>query len=383
MSLSLLTILFFVISYFASYFLIGKVRDVVIYKQILDNPNTRSSHHNATPLLGGLAFYIIIMLSLYFISPFDNHNKIMSLIPGLTILFITGLKDDLVVLAPLSKLIAQTAAALFLVFHFRFNIDQLHGFMGIDNMPSYIAAPIAVIIIVSIINAVNLIDGIDGLAATVSIVMFSIFGIIFYALEQTAFFFLCIVLIALLVSFLQYNLSSKKKIFMGDTGSMILGFLLGALTVRILALDINEIVKLPFHFENIPYVVASILFVPLFDTGRVFIIRILHRKNPFTADRSHIHHILIDKFNISHGRASFLIGLVNFLIVVLFSILAMKTTQWLLLGVFATVTGLAVLFFYVLHNSIYMKKLKIGMKKRIHQQKRLKIFKYSILNKVD
>ena len=165
-------------------YIIPKIAGVVKYKQLMDSPNERSSHTLATPNLGGMAFYIVLMLSFYFSQPFDESNAIMSIIPGLTILFIIGLKDDLVVLSAISKLGAQILAALFLIFHYRYSIETPHGFMGIEGMNPYVAGPLGVFIVVAIINAVNLIDGIDGLASTVSIIMFSIFGSLFYVAEQ-------------------------------------------------------------------------------------------------------------------------------------------------------------------------------------------------------
>jgi UDP-GlcNAc:undecaprenyl-phosphate/decaprenyl-phosphate GlcNAc-1-phosphate transferase len=371
LTLPVISSILFVASIVITYFLVDRIREVMIYKQISDQPNERSSHQVATPNLGGMAFYIVLMLSFYFIQGYEDNSSLISFLPGLTILFIVGLKDDLVVLAPLTKLLAQTAAAVFLVFQYRYSIESLHGFMGIQDMPAWLAAPLAVIIIVAVINAVNLIDGIDGLAATISIIMFSVFGGIFYFAGKVYLMLIAIVMIGALIAFLRFNLSKEKKIFMGDTGSMILGFLIGAMTVRFLSLDTTAIQKLPFYFENIPFVVAAILIVPFFDTARVFTLRILQKKSPFSPDRSHIHHIIIDKFGISHRRASFFIGVVHFIFVVIFSALAMFTTQWLLLALFAIAILAAVVFFFFLHNPRSLRKMRINAKRRL---KSLNIF---------
>jgi UDP-GlcNAc:undecaprenyl-phosphate/decaprenyl-phosphate GlcNAc-1-phosphate transferase len=365
MSILLISCLLFIACLVISYVLVEKVRDVVIYKEILDSPNERSSHEASTPNLGGIAFYIVLMLSFYFTQPYDETGTVMSIIPGLTILFIVGLKDDLVVLAPLTKLIAQIAAAVFLVFHYKLNIESLHGFMGIENMPAYVAAPIGVLIIVSIINAINLIDGIDGLATTVGIIMFTVFGSLFYLAEKPFLFLTCIVMIGTLLAFLRFNLSPTKKIFMGDTGSMIIGFMLGLMAVRLLALEVTQLEKLPFHYENLPFVVAAILIIPLFDTVRVFTLRLLKKKSPFSPDRSHIHHVIIDRFSISHRRASFYIGVANFVFVMLFAFLAMRTTQWQLLFIFLHVIFGAVVFFFVINKPRILRKMKIMAKRKL------------------
>lgn len=351
-------------SFGLTYFLVPKISGIVHYKQLMDNPNERSSHSQATPNLGGIAFYVVLMLSFYFTQPFDETGAVMSMIPGLTILFIVGLKDDLVVLAPLSKLIAQIAAALFLVFHYQYNIETLHGFMGIEGISIYVTVPVAVLIVVSIINAVNLIDGIDGLAATVGIIMFAVFASLFYLADNYFLMLTCLVMIGSLFAFLRFNLSKTQKIFMGDTGSMIIGFMLGLMTVRLLAMDVEKLAQLPFYYENLPFVVAAILIIPLFDTARVFTLRILKKKSPFAPDRTHIHHLIIDYYQISHRRASFYIGVANFLFIALISFLAMRTNQWVLLAILLHLIFGAVVFFFVLNRPRILRKIKILAKRR-------------------
>jgi UDP-GlcNAc:undecaprenyl-phosphate/decaprenyl-phosphate GlcNAc-1-phosphate transferase len=337
-------------SFGITYYLMPKIIIISNFQRIHATPNERSSHSSAVPNIGGSAFFICLMLGLYFIYPYDKFGNLIAFIPGLTILFIVGLKDDLVVLAPLTKLAAQIASAIFFVFQYKWNIESLHGFMGIDNMPPILAAFLAVVIIVSCINAINLIDGIDGLAATIAIIMFSVFASLFFVTERYFLFLLAILMIGSLIAFLRFNLSKDKKIFMGDTGSMILGFLIGAMTIRFLSLDDLAISKLPFQYANIPFVVGAILIVPFFDTARVFTLRILQKRSPFSADRSHIHHIIVDKYQISHRRASFFIGVAHFLFIVLFSILAMYTSHWQLLVFFALAILAAVIFFFVINK---------------------------------
>lgn len=353
---------FLIISAVLSYILIDKVRHVVLLKRLLDDPNERSSHQVATPNLAGLGFFIVIMLGMYFLEAYDTHNILFCLIPGLTILFITGLKDDLLILAPISKLIAQIASACFLVFHPNFLISSLHGFMGIDVIPAWLAGVFAVLIIVTIINAVNLTDGIDGLAATLSIIMFIVFAVLFYLTEMHAMLLLSVLMIGTLVAFLPYNFSKSKKIFMGDTGSMILGYLLGALTVQFLALDDTYISKLPFKVQNLPFVVVAILIVPLFDTLRVFTVRILKGKSPFSADKSHVHHLLIERYKISHSWTTTIIGAINFLAIILFSILAISTDQVFLSIIFASFILALVVYFFMIHNPDKLRTARLRTK---------------------
>lgn len=342
--------LIFLGSFIATLYVIPKIQGVVIFKRLMDNPNERSSHDSATPSLGGIAFFIILMVTFYFANPFDEYNEIMSFIPGLTILFVAGLKDDLVVLGPISKLLTQTLAAVFLVFHYKFSIETLHGFMGIEGLPTWLGATIAVMLIIACINAFNLIDGIDGLAATVGIIIFSGFAIIFFIIDKNVLFLTCLSLTAALIGFLRFNLSKEKKIFMGDTGSMILGFMIGAMSVRFLALDHLTLQQLPFNIENIPYVILALLFVPLFDTSRVFLIRILHKKSPFSADRNHVHHLLMDNFKLSHRRTSFYIGIASIITASIFLNMATDSNQYFLLGIVLVINLSFLVFFHFLEK---------------------------------
>jgi|SRR5690554_2861273 len=352
------TLALFVSAFIACYYLIPKIRGLVLSKNLAVLPNKRSSHESPTPNIGGIAFYVILMISFYFLFVYDSNNIIIALIPGLTILFIVGLKDDLLVLSPLSKLLAQLISASMFVFHYGREINSLNGFMGIEDLNTWAGGAIAVFIIVAIINAINLIDGIDGLAATVSIIMFSAFGALFYMIEYQFLFLVCVVIIGVLLAYLRFNLSPTQKIFMGDTGSMLLGFMLGVMAISFLSLDSSELARLPIRAENLPIVTGAILIVPFFDTVRVFIIRISKKKNPFKPDRSHIHHIIIDVFNISHRRASFFLGVSNFLFILFISYLGMITSNWILLGLFAGFLVLLSILFFIINKSSWFLKIK-------------------------
>jgi UDP-N-acetylmuramyl pentapeptide phosphotransferase/UDP-N-acetylglucosamine-1-phosphate transferase len=290
---------------------------------------------------------------------------VISLIPGLTILFIVGLKDDLLVLGPLSKIISQLVAVTLFVVHYGRQISTLNGFMGIEDLNPIIGGAIAVFIIVAIINAINLIDGIDGLAATVSIIMFTVFGFVFYTIGSYFLFLVSAVMIGTLLAYLRFNLSPTKKIFMGDTGSMIIGFILGVMAVSFLAIDPTDLARLPIRGENLPIVTGAILIIPFFDTVRVFLVRIFKNKNPFKPDRSHIHHIIIDTFNISHRRASFVLGFSNFLVIVFISYLGITTSNWILLSFFASLLILLSIFFFIINKSSWFLRVKkLGMTTR-------------------
>ena len=133
---------------------------------------------------------------------------------------------------------------------------------------------------------------------------------------------------------------------MGDTGSMLIGFMVGLMSVRFLALDTESLSRLPFNAVDIPIVIISFIIIPLFDTARVFTIRLLNGRSPFSADRNHVHHILIDAFKISHRKASFLIASVNICCVLTFSLLLKLTNTYFATTVILMFSGLAVFFLY-------------------------------------
>ncbi len=358
-------ILFFLGAFLLTYITIPKIIGLVEYKNLMDEPNKRSSHIKITPTLGGVSFFYSLIFALFFLRSMDAYGEAIFFIPGLTILFIIGLKDDLVVLSPYTKLCGQLLAILFILNNEGFMIHSLNGFLGIYEIPEYIYYVVAGFLMLTIINAYNLIDGIDGLAAIVGIVILIIYTSIFYITEEYFYVLLCLTLNGCLIAFLSFNLSSNKKIFMGDTGSLIVGFIISALTLKFLALSPAKYDSLPFLLENIPLIAISILIVPLFDTARVFTIRLANKKSPFSPDRNHTHHILIDYFKMSHERASFIIGGFNLLFVILFVILGSQSYNFHLVIVLIMTVVILGYLFYRFDYSFANIKRKIVFKRKV------------------
>lgn len=362
-------ILLFVGTFLLTYLTIPKIIGVVEHKKLMDNPNKRSSHKKVTPTLGGVAFFYCLILAIFFLKDRDLHNEAIYLIPGLTILLIVGLKDDLVVLSPLTKLIAQIAAVSFILANDSFVIESLHGFLNINEIPYFLYLIIGGFLMITIINAYNLIDGIDGLAAMVGVVILMLYTTIFYLSHEYFYALLCIALNACLMAFLSYNLSSTQKIFMGDTGSLTVGFMIAMFTLKFLALKPTAYKDLPFLLENAPLVAIGILIVPLFDTARVFALRVLNKKGPFSPDRNHTHHILVDYLNLSHKQASFIIAGFNFIFVVLLIVLgSISSNLWMIIALVVTCVVLAYIF-YRLDYSFANIKRKILVKRKVKDYK--------------
>lgn len=360
----------FIGAFLLTYFTIPKIIAVVEYKKLLDEPNSRSSHKKITPTLGGIAFYFTLMFSFFFLKEYDHSSVVYNILPGLTILFIFGLKDDLVVLSPTSKLIAQIVATLFILANTSFHIDSLNGFLGIYEIPQYVSILISSFIMIVIINAYNLIDGIDGLAAGIGIIISGINLIIFYYLEIDFYCYLSLIVIGILIAFLRYNLSSHNKIFMGDTGSLIIGFVISIFTIKLLTLNKQIVVsELPLIIENLPLVALGILIVPLFDTFRVFSIRLFNKKSPFSADRNHMHHILID-LGFSHLKSSVILAGFNLLFVVIFIYLATQSQQFYLILFLIFITLGLIYLFFVLDFSFSNLRKKASFRRKTKEIKK-------------
>lgn len=370
-------LLIFLFSFIISHFLVGKIRSIVIFKRLMKNSNHRSSHTGFVPNLGGVAFYIVLMFSFYFIKPYDKNDLTTALLPALTILLFTGIKDDIIVISAITKFIAQIISALFYVLYVLPKLN-LYGFLGLEVLPLWLSGIISVLIIITVINTINLIDGIDGLAAIISIIILTTYGVFFFLTKENFMFLLCLSLIGCLLAFLRYNFSLKNKIFMGDTGSMILGFIIGFFTIQILSLkNYSFICDTTFKVENNPLLVLFILFIPLFDTIRVFITRTINKKSPFKPDRNHIHHIFIDYYKFSHKKVSLIIGLFNIFLITSSIILSLYCKTYILFLYLFLCIIFFTIYFYFLRKKVYMRYLRFK-KNKIIRQKKISLHKYNL-----
>lgn len=282
-------------------------------------PGFRSSHDTDTPTLGGIALYAGTLIA-FFLWPhseeiIDSNLTNLSMV-GLTILFFLGLKDDILALDSAKKLIIQIIATLSLIVMGDFKVDYLYGIFGWFFISDIWSIPLTLFIFISLINAINLIDGIDGLAGGISLIACLWFGFWFLLNQHFTFACLAFSLSGALLGFLRFNFSKTSKIFMGDTGSLIVGFLLSFFTIEFLRLNVSYRND-PNAFFNAPIIVMVVLIVPIFDTLRVFIVRILNGKSPFVADRNHVHHILLDN-GLSHLGVSMIMWAITLINTTLF-----------------------------------------------------------------
>ena len=347
-NLGLTAIFVFLLSFSVAYFALPSVIYVVKQKNLMDNPNERSSHKEKTPTLGGISFFVSIVFTLMVFRPFDIDQVGINILSGVGVLFFVGLKDDLVGVKPSTKIIGQIIATLMLFFSTDLKITTLDGFLNITDIPYWTSVFISCAIVMAIVNSYNLIDGINGSASMVGMVIFSAFAYVFYDAEMYYYFLLSILCIGFLLAFLRYNLSNKNRVFMGDTGSMIVSFVLAVLAIKFFALDTTSLESAIINPTNKVWVLLSIIFIPFFDTTRVFTTRIIRHGKPFKADRSHIHHVIIDYLKLSHAKASILLASINLSVfIVILYLNTYLSSLWLGVLLTSIFIILSALLFYV------------------------------------
>jgi len=270
-------------------FSIPSIIRVADLKHLYDEPDERKSHTKKIPTLGGLAMFagIMIALTLFSASVFAERRFITC---SIIIIFFIGIKDDIIMIAPLKKMIGQIIAVTIVVLFGKIRLTGFYGFMGIGEIHASLSIILSVFTILVIMNGFNLIDGIDGLAASTGVVISTFFGFWFFLNgHHQEWAMLAFILSAVLLAFLYYNLT-PAKIFMGDTGSLICGLIIGVLTIKFI--DLSPVAG-RLRFNSVPIVAFGILIVPLFDTLRVFTLRVFAGKSPLHPDQNHIHHRLL------------------------------------------------------------------------------------------
>ena len=344
-------------------------------KDLMAEIELRSSHEKLTPTLGGVAIFAATLIS-YFIwdNPYEGH-EIHLAVADLIILFFLGIKDDILILSPKKKLLIQIAASILLITLGDLRINSLYGLLGVNNMPYFLSILFTTFIFISLINAINLLDGIDGLAGTVGVMASICFGYLFFNLGLFAHATLAFSLAGSLIGFLRYNWSTKNKIFMGDTGSLIVGFLLSFFAVKYIVLNSDYLYN-PQLGNDAPILAMLILILPLFDTLRMFTIRLLAFKSPFEGDRNHLHHILIDQ-GISHMAATILLVGGNCLLLFVYFVFSPKFTnyEFIVTTILLFSTYCAVAFFLAkrIKNVDRVKFTKIDKIKRLQLMDEKKI----------
>ena len=301
----------FLSALFISYIAIPKLIQFAQKLKLLDAAGDRSSHQVSTPFFGGIAIFTGVVFSLIFWA--DNFENIQYTLVSILIVFIVGLIDDLRAITAFKKLIGQILATLVLILLGDLQIDNMHGVLGIYELPIWASVSFTIFVVIVIINGFNLIDGIDGLAGGIGLISSLSFGGIALIMEQTDMALIAFTLSGALLAFLKFN-TFPARIFMGDTGSLVVGMILSILAINCIKYGlVNENYSQP----NIgPLLAISLLAIPLFDSLRVFIVRSVKGHGPLKAGRDHVHHTLID-LGIGHKKTSLILFTVSIIIILI------------------------------------------------------------------
>lgn len=301
----------------SSIYLYPVIINVSKLKGLMDDPDHRKMHVSKTPNLGGLGIFLAFSLSIIVFGILTNLvptdlSKLLAIVGSSIILVFLGIKDDLTGMAPKKKLIGQLIAVLNVVVLTDIRILHFGGIFGISELPYFASILFSIFVFMLVINAFNLVDGIDGLAGSLSILGSITFGVLFSLKGNFLMSLVATIFVGSVLGFLKYNLSRDKKIFMGDCGSLLTGFILAYQGIYFLNLNIE--LGTTNNFTNAPVILLAILSYPLFDLLRVFAIRIREGRSPFSADSNHIHHRLL-RLGLSHKMATFTLVMANSLVI--------------------------------------------------------------------
>ena len=345
-------VLAFITSFTLTYLAIPSIIHIAIKKNLMDEPGDRRSHVVSTPSLGGIGIFAGTLFSIILWTPFEHFGDLQYILCSFIIIFLIGAKDDIDPMSPSKKFLGELFAATILVFKANVRLTSLYGIFGFGELPYVVSILLSIFVIIVIINAFNLIDGINGLSGGLGTLICVVFGIWFLKVDSVELAMVAFALAGSLVAFLKYNIT-PAKIFMGDTGALLLGLVASILTIKFIELH-NVLEDKTFAFDAAPSMAIAILILPLFDTLRVFTIRLLNGKSPFHPDRNHIHHMVIDA-GLSHTQASIFLIVVNFVFILVALLLQGLGNLSLLLVILL----LALLLSYILHK-ISQRKIKIA-----------------------
>lgn len=332
----------FLITFFAIPVIIQVAKD----KKLFDEPDERKVHKTVIPTLGGLGIFAGFIIATLMGVPSAITSELQYFAAAATVIFFLGIKDDIMVLSASKKFIGQMIAAGIIIKFGGIQITNMHGFLGVYEIPHIASIVLSIFTIIVITNSFNLIDGVDGLAGSLGLLTTLVFGAYFFYSGKLTYAVMAFSLAGSTIGFLIYNFS-PAKIFMGDTGSLLLGLINSILVIKFIDVAGNTTENFPI--QSAPAIGFAILMIPLFDTLRVFGLRILDRRSPFSPDRTHIHHFLLD-LGLSHKMVTLTCVSVNIAFIAMaFFLRNLGTT---------TVLGILLLSAFIFIGIIYYSRPK-------------------------
>jgi UDP-N-acetylmuramyl pentapeptide phosphotransferase/UDP-N-acetylglucosamine-1-phosphate transferase len=295
------------VAFIITFLAVPVIIQIAKLKKLYDLPDERKVHTHPIPSLGGIGIFGGFTLAALLSIPIYLHPEFQYFFAAAFVIFFLGLKDDVLILSATKKFIGQVIAASILIHLGGLKITSMHGLLGFEDVPEAVSIALSYVTIIVVINSFNLIDGVDGLASVLGLITMLVFGSYFYYIGLQAYSLLAFAMAGSLIGFLIFNYH-PAKIFMGDSGSLMVGLVNSILVIKFISsADASAIA---FPVASSVAVGFAILIVPLLDTLRVFSIRILDGRSPFSPDRNHFHHLLLDR-GLSHNSITLCCGGIN------------------------------------------------------------------------
>lgn len=301
------------VSFLITFFAIPIIIRVAEQKKLYDLPDERKVHTKPIPSLGGVGIFVGFLLASLLTISIPVYPEFQYYVAALIVIFFLGLKDDLIVLSPTKKFIGQVIAASILIHLGGVRITSMHGIFGINELPLGFSIAITYLTMIVVINSFNLIDGVDGLAGSLGLLTMMIFGIYFFNINMLAYSVFAFAMVGSLAAFLIFN-NNPARVFMGDSGSLIIGLVNAIMVIKFIGYA--DSANVVFPLGSSVAIGMAILIVPLLDTLRVFSIRIFRGRSPFSPDRNHVHHLLLDR-GMNHSSVTLCCVTVNVIFIAL------------------------------------------------------------------
>jgi UDP-GlcNAc:undecaprenyl-phosphate/decaprenyl-phosphate GlcNAc-1-phosphate transferase len=276
---------------------------------LYDSPGNHKIHSDFIPSLGGVAILIGTLFALLMSLSLKDWIDSKYFFISLSLMFFIGLRDDILALTPKQKLYSQFLPIFLLVFLDQVTLRSTYGIIDLPFVPLWLIWILSVVTLVILTNAYNLIDGLDGLAGTIGIISLTFFGLWFHSIGKMPLSMVAMTFAGSLVAFLFFNWQ-PSKIFMGDTGALMIGFLLSFMAIEFINQNYELPNEHPAKFQASVSTALAVVIIPVFDTLRVIILRVRKFQSPFKADKNHLHHQFIN-LGFSHAKSVVLLGLMN------------------------------------------------------------------------
>lgn len=288
----MLPLVAFFISLLISLIVVPEVIRNFIKNEVYDIPGGRKVHGSKTPSLGGIGIFVALAVTTLFFVPSSSLVDIRYLMLALILIFFMGVRDDLIGLSPNNKLIIQLLASIVVVGFGKYQLSSLYGLLPFPELPDWAEVVLTTFVLIVMTNAFNLIDGINGLAGGVALTILIALGTYFYFVHEVKLAVLCASGAGGVLGFLRYNWN-EARVFMGDTGSMVLGFLITLMLISFLNVNESLDESSMFKVSSPVSICLALVIYPVFDTTRIVVVRLKNGKSPFKSDKKHIHHILL------------------------------------------------------------------------------------------